>query len=63
MRQLGAPDFSDSPVLSDAIRGAAITQARSPRKLPAWDLVLFLDSLRNPPDEPLLSATLKDLSL
>ena len=62
LRQLGAPTFSDSPILRDLIRGASIREARSPRRLPAWDLFLVLSSLRETPYEPLFSSDLKSLT-
>ena len=62
IRQLGGPSFSDDPLIRDAIRGASLISARTPRKLPAWDLFLVLASLRRSPYEPLSSANLKDLT-
>ena len=62
IRQLGGPSFSDDPLIRDAIRGASLTSARTPRKLPAWDLFLVLASLRCSPYEPLSSANLKHLT-
>ena len=62
IRQLGGPSFSEDPLIRDAIRGAALLAARTPRKLPAWDLFRVLASLRRTPYEPLSSANLKDLT-
>ena len=62
IRQLGGPSFSDDPLIRDAIRGASLIAARTPRKLPAWDLFLVLASLRRSPYEPLSSANLRDLT-
>ena len=62
IRQLGGPSFSDDPLIRDTLRGASHSALRTPRRLPAWDLFLVLDSLRHPPYEPLSSANLKDLT-
>ena len=62
IRQLGGPSFSEDPLIRDALRGASLIAARTPRRLPAWDLFLVLASLRESPYEPLSSATLMNLT-
>ena len=62
LRQLGSHTFSDSSLLRDVIRGASLREAKSPRRLPAWDLFLVLASLREAPYEPLFSSDLKSLT-
>lgn len=56
------PFTGDLSVVSDVIRGAALSVARSPRRFPAWDLMLVLEYLRGPPFEPLETASLADLT-
>ena len=63
LRQLGRSDFREDPLLSFTLLGAANQEARSPRRIPAWDLILVLSSLKLPPYEPLSEASLKFLSL
>ena len=59
----GIQEVSHNPhLLRDLIRGATLRDARTPRRTPAWDLVLVLASLREAPYEPLGSASLKFLS-
>ena len=62
LRQLGSESFPNSPLLRDLIRGVSIKEARTPKRLPAWDLFLVLASLREAPYEPLFSADLKSLT-
>ena len=62
LRQIGSEFFPDSPLLKDVIRGSSLKEARTPRRLPAWDLFLVLASLREKPFEPLYSADLASLT-
>lgn len=59
IRQLGGPSFSDDPLIKDLIRGAALQDASSPRRVPSWDLFLVLASLRSTPFEPIKQCSLK----
>ena len=61
--QMGGPSFSDDPLLRDLVRGAALAEAKSPRRTPSWDLFLVLSALRLPPYEPLKQSSLKHLTL
>ena len=63
IRQMGGPTFSDDPFLRDHVRGAALAEAKSPRRIPSWDLFLVLSALRLPPYEPLKQSSLKHLTL
>ena len=63
IRQMGGPTFSDDPLLRDLVRGAALAEAKSPRRIPSWDLFLVLSALRLPPYEPLKQSSLKHLTL
>ena len=60
---MGSSALSFTPVVTDVIRGAALRAARSPVRVPAWDLFLVLAFLREPPFEPIESASWVDLSL
>jgi hypothetical protein len=62
-RQLGLPALSCSSVVADVIKGAALRAARSPVRVPSWDLFLVLSFLRQAPFEPLDAASWTDLSL
>ena len=53
IRQAGGPDFACDPLLRDVTRGVTLAEARSPRRIPAWDLFLVLNALRQEPFEPL----------
>ena len=46
-------------LLRDVFRGAALREAKSPRRVPAWDLFQVLAFLRKAPCEPLREASLK----
>jgi hypothetical protein len=63
LRQLGSSALTFTPIVSDVIKGAALRAARSPTRVPAWDLFLVLAFLRGPPFEPLETASWGDLSL
>ena len=63
IRQMGSPSFSDDPLLQDLVQGAALAEAKSPRRTPSWDLFLVLSALRLPPYEPLKQSSLKHLTL
>ena len=63
IRQMGGPTFSGDPFLRDLVRGAAMAEAKSPRRTPSWDLFLFLSALRLPPYELLKQSSLKHLTL
>ena len=60
---MGSPSFSDDPLLQDLVWGAALAEAKSPRRTPSWDLFLVLSALRLPPYEPLKQSSLKHLTL
>ena len=62
LRQLGSKSFPGSSLLRDLVRGASLKEARTPKRLPAWDLFLVLASLREVPYEPLFSSDLKSLT-
>ena len=62
LRQLGAHSFPDSSLFRDLFRAASEEEARTPKRLPAWDLFLVLASLREPPYEPLFFADLESLT-
>lgn len=63
LSQLGGSSLSESPLLRDLSKGLAHNQARSPRRTPAWDLLLVLDFLRKAPFEPLDKASFERVSL
>ena len=63
IKQLGGPSFSDHPLLHDLMRAASLRAARSPVRVPAWDLFVVLRYLRAPPFEPLAGLSLRDLTL
>ena len=63
IRQMGGPTFSGDPLLRDLVRGAALAEAKSPRRTPSWDLFLVLSALRLPPYVPLKQFCLKHLTL
>ena len=63
IRQMGGSTFSDDPLLRDLVRGAALAEAKSPHRIPSWDLFLVLSALRLPPYEPLKQSSLKHLTL
>ena len=63
IQQLGGPSFSEDPLLRGVIRGASISQAKSPKRIPAWDLFLVLDYLKRPPFEPIREISIKHLTL
>ena len=66
LKQLGGRvrRSSDRPALvSDVLKGVAVRDARSPRRLPLWDLFLVLESLREAPFEPLAQAPKSLLTL
>ena len=63
IRQAGGPDFSGDPLLRDIARGISLVEARSPRRVPAWDLFLVLQALRREPYEPLSSNAFRFLTL
>ena len=50
-------------LVADVIRGVALRQARTPRRVPQWDLVVVLAFLREAPFEPLHEASLLWLTL
>ena len=62
IRQMGGPSLSDCPLLRDIIRGASLSNPRSAKRAPAWDLFLVLASLRGPPYEPIHTSSLKHLT-
>ena len=62
LRQLGCPFFAEDAIIRDTLRGAAIIEARAPRRCPSWDLFVVLEALKQAPFEPLLNANLKFLS-
>ena len=62
IQQLGGPSFAHDFLLRDISRGVAATEAKSPRRVPRWDLLLVLEGLRGPPFEPLSSAPLSALT-
>ena len=62
LRQLGHTlDFSSS-IVHDVIRGAAVNRARLAPCVPKWDVFLILAFLREPRFEPLVDATLVNLT-
>ena len=63
LRQLGGPSFQEDPLIRDTLKGSAILEARSPRRVPAWDLNLVLTFLKGAQFEPLNSLDLKFLTL
>ena len=63
LRQLGGPSFQEDPLIRDTLRGSALLEARSPRRVPAWDLNCVLSFLKSPQFEPLNSLDLKSLTL
>jgi hypothetical protein len=62
VRQLGGSGFSDDQLLRDLSRALLLKEARSPRRVPMWDLFLVLSVLRSAPFEPLSQAPLKLLT-
>ena len=62
IRQAGGSDFAGDPLLRDVSRGVALAEARSPRRVPAWDLFLVLNALREDPFEPLSSNSFRWLT-
>ena len=50
-------------LIRDVIRGIGARDARTPRKVPSWDLFVVLNALRKPPFEPLASLPLRLLTL
>ena len=63
LRQLGGPSFQEDPLVRDTLRGSALLEARSPRRIPSWDLNLVLSYLKGPVFGPLNSLDLKQLTL
>ena len=41
---LGGPSFSDDSLLRSITKGAALNDAKNPRKSPEWDIFLVLPS-------------------
>ena len=62
LRQLGSCTTEDSLVVSNVIRGVALQNARSPRRVPMWDLRLVLDFLQSSQFEPLHKADMLHLT-
>ena len=62
LRQLGLPSFGEDSTIRDTLKGAAVIEARNPRRCPSWDLFLVLDSLEDSPYEPISKANLKNLA-
>ena len=62
LRQLGSCTTEDSLVVSNVIRGVALQNARSPRRVPMWDLRLVLDLLQSSQFEPLHKADMLHLT-
>ena len=60
---LGGPSFSDDSLLRSITKGAALNDAKNPRKSPEWDIFLVLNHLKNYPYEPLRSCSLEHLTL
>ena len=50
-------------LIRDVIRGIGARDARTPRRVPSWDLFVVLNALRKPPFEPLASLPLRLLTL
>ena len=63
LRQLGGPSFQEDHLIRDTLRGSALLEARSPRRMPSWDLNLVLSYLKGPNFSPLNSLDLKQLTL
>jgi hypothetical protein len=59
LRMLGVSGLSVSPYVTDVLKGVAQRQARTPVRVPAWDLSLVLEFLRSSRFEPLASAPLR----
>ena len=62
IRQAGGPNFAGDPLLRDVARGIALSDSRSPRLVPAWDLFLVLSALKQDPFEPLSSVSFRFLT-
>ena len=65
LKQLGGAvrrSGSRSALVADVIRGAALREARCPRRLPRWDLFVVLEHLRSRAFEPLQGLPLRLLS-
>ena len=45
IHQMGGPTSSDDPLLWDLVRGAALAEAKSSRRIPSWDLFLVPSAL------------------
>ena len=63
LRQLGGPSFQEDSLIRDTLRGSALLEARSPRRIPSWDLDLVLSYLKGPSFVPLNSLNLKQLTI
>ena len=62
LRQLGLPSLGEDSTIRDTLKGAAVIEARNPRRCPSWDLFLVLESLEGAPYEPISKANLKNLA-
>ena len=62
MRQIGGPSFADEPLLNAVVKSAALQEAKSARRAPAWDLFLVLKALRSDPYEPIHLISLPHLT-
>ena len=56
------PDLSSHFVLLDLLRSFRLERPSPSSRVPPWDLLVVLESLRGPPFEPLSSASLCDLT-
>ena len=63
LRQLGRSSYSNDPLIINIIKGVTQTDSTKRRRVPAWDLFLVLNHLRDSPFEPISGINLKFLTL
>ena len=62
LAQFGHSVSGDLTIAKDVIKAASLKQARTPQRVPRWDLFLVLEFLRGPQFEPLSSASWANLT-
>jgi hypothetical protein len=62
LRQLGYPPLVEESIITGVIKGVALRAAKARRTVPHWDIFLVLAFLRENQFEPLLQASLTNLT-
>ena len=61
-RSTNGLELSDCQIIKDLFKNFSVERPFSTRQLPKWDLSIVLKSLKRPPYEPLISASLSHVS-